>query len=217
MLTQGVGYAATALARISAAAGNPVLIKDVAEACSIPQAYLAKIINTLARKSIVSTQRGIGGGVALAKPATAISLYDLCVALDDPIVQARCMLGISPCSDERACPAHNFWKAHRQREVEFLNRTTLADIAAFEARRRDLAATPPRSADGRRMSSSEGDSIARMRELAEAQQQTPTGGQDGGGPVSPFRVLSARPLPKELRIGDAEPPAGEVDPVNPVV
>lgn len=136
MLSQAVGYAASALGRIAAAGGASVLIKDVAEDCDIPPAYLAKIINSLARKGLVITQRGVGGGVSLARSAGELSLFDLCVALDDPIVAARCMFGTAQCSDERACPAHEFWKAHRAKQAFFLQRTTIADVAAFEASRR---------------------------------------------------------------------------------
>lgn len=136
MLSQTVGYTATALGAIAAASGKPLFIKEIAEAADIPAPYLAKIINTLARKGIVSTQRGIGGGVVLALDPTKLTLFDLAMALDDPIVQQKCMLGTAECSDERACPAHKFWTAHRNRELEFLKTTTIADIAAFETRRR---------------------------------------------------------------------------------
>ncbi len=136
MLTQAAGYASCALGYVAAAGGKPLLVKEMAEACAIPAAYLAKIVHSLARKGLVQTQRGIGGGVTLATPPSELTLYDLCVALDDPIVHARCMLGTAECSDERACPAHEFWQNHRARQVEFLRRTTIADIAAFETRRR---------------------------------------------------------------------------------
>src|SRR5204862_496179 len=99
MLSQSVGYAATAMGRIAASGGAAVLIKSVAEDCGIPQPYLAKIINTLARKGLVSTQRGVGGGVSLTRAPQNVSLYDICIALDDPIVQTRCMLGTADCSD----------------------------------------------------------------------------------------------------------------------
>jgi len=142
MLSQAVGYAAIALGYVAAAGGKPVLIKEIAEAAEIPAPYLAKIIQSLARKSLVFTQRGIGGGVTLARPADQITLYELCVALDDPAVQQRCMLGVAQCSDERACPAHRFWSQHRARQIEFLQRMSVADVAAFETRRRWKAMNP---------------------------------------------------------------------------
>src|SRR5689334_24195250 len=99
MLSQAVGYAATALGHVAAAGGNSVLVKEIAEVAEIPAPYLAKIINTLSHKGLVITQRGIGGGVTLARPAQSITMYDLCVALDDAAIDNRCMLGTAPCSD----------------------------------------------------------------------------------------------------------------------
>jgi DNA-binding MarR family transcriptional regulator len=62
MLSQSVGYAISALGCIAAAGGRPVLVKEIAEAASIPPSYLAKIIHALGRRRLVTTQRGVGGG-----------------------------------------------------------------------------------------------------------------------------------------------------------
>jgi Rrf2 family protein len=139
MLSQAVGYAAIALGYVAAGGGKSILVKQIAEDSDIPASYLAKIVNSLARKGIVATQRGIGGGVSLAKPATEVTLFDLCVALDDPSIQTRCMLGTAECSDARACPAHQFWASIRLRYVDYLQRMTVADVAAFELKRRSKA------------------------------------------------------------------------------
>ncbi len=136
MLSQSAGYAAIALGYIAGAGGKPVLVKHIAEAANIPSSYLSKIIHSLARKGLVVTQRGIGGGVTLARSATDISLYDVCAAMDEPAVQTRCFLGTAVCSDERACPAHRFWTAQRSRMIDFMKQQSVADIAAFEQRRR---------------------------------------------------------------------------------
>lgn len=143
MLAQAVGYAAAALGHLASREGKPLLVKEIAEACAIPQAYLAKIINVLARRGIVTTQRGIGGGVSLARPPESITLYDLCEALGDPIVHPRCMLENAPCSESRACPAHQFWKSHRESQVEFLRRTTIAAMAEFTQRHLASRASQP--------------------------------------------------------------------------
>jgi DNA-binding IscR family transcriptional regulator len=85
---------------------------------------------------LVHTQRGIGGGVTLTCEPKDLALYAICEALDDPILHQRCMLGTEECSDDRACPAHEFWKPHRLQTVQFLKDTSVADIAAFESKRR---------------------------------------------------------------------------------
>lgn len=136
MLSQAVGYAATALGYVAATGGNPVLVKDIAEATGIPAPYLAKIVHQLGRKGFVITRRGVGGGVTLARPAAEISLYDLCVAMDDNAVKLKCILGVDGCSEERACPGHHFWSKHRARQIEFLQALNVADVAAFETKKR---------------------------------------------------------------------------------
>lgn len=143
MLSQGTGYAASALAFVAAAGGRPVLVREMAEAADVPAPYLSKLIHALARRGLVQTQRGIGGGVTLSRPAAEITLHDLCEALADPVLHARCLLGTAECSDERACPAHAFWTAQRSRVHKFLRETTVADVAAFELRRRWSGLTSP--------------------------------------------------------------------------
>lgn len=137
MLHQATGYAATALGYVAGSGGKSVLVKEIAEASEIPSPYLSKIVNALARKGILVTQRGIGGGVTLGKPAAEITLFDLAVALDDTSILPRCMLGTAKCSDDRACPAHAYWKGVRENYIEFLKAMTVADVAAFELRRRN--------------------------------------------------------------------------------
>jgi Rrf2 family protein len=139
MLNQAVGYAATAMAYIASMDGRPVLVREIARDCNIPAPYLSKIIHTLGRQGLVLTQRGVGGGVVLSRAAAEISLYDLCLALGDDIVEAKCLLGTAECSDERACPAHAFWCEQRERMSAFLRTTFVSDLAAFESRHKGFA------------------------------------------------------------------------------
>ncbi len=131
MLTQAVGYAAVALGYLASCPDGVALVRTIAEHRGIPAPYLAKIIHQLARAGLVRTQRGVGGGVRLAKPAEEITLYDLCIALNDPAIEARCMLGIENCSDTRACPAHRFNVERRDRLTCFLRSTTVDQIGHF--------------------------------------------------------------------------------------
>ena len=139
-MTQSTGYAITALGHVAAVGERPLLIKEIAAATGLPHPYLAKIIHTLARRGLVVTRRGVGGGVHLARPAAEVTLYDIAEALDDPLLDERCMLGAAVCSDERACPAHEFWSQHREAQIAFLRESTLADVAEFERRQLERSA-----------------------------------------------------------------------------
>lgn len=130
MLSQSVGYAITALGHLGRS-DDPRFVRDLASETGIPAPYLAKIVHQLARRGFLLTQRGTRGGVLLARKASQITLFELCVALDDPLVQRQCMLGNAACSDERSCPLHVFWKAQREHIAAFLQQTTVQDIARF--------------------------------------------------------------------------------------
>ena len=138
MISLPAGYAIKALGVLAEANGGPLLIRQIAERTGLPTPYLAKIANTLAQRGVLRTQRGVGGGVRLMDEAARISLYRICEALDDPITQRLCMLRTEKCSDDRSCPAHQFWTQQRDRQLQFLQTTTLADVAEFEARQRHL-------------------------------------------------------------------------------
>ncbi|MEM0983475.1 MAG: Rrf2 family transcriptional regulator [Planctomycetota bacterium] len=135
-LAPATGYAVLGLGYLAAAAGKPALVRDIASACDLPAPYLAKTLNRLGRAGIVKTRRGIHGGVSLARAAAELTLYEVCEALDDPILENRCLLGTDECSERRACPAHAFRTKHREQAMTFLRETTIADVASFETQRR---------------------------------------------------------------------------------
>lgn len=132
MLTQAVGYASVAMGYLASCPDGVALVRTIAEQRGIPAPYLAKIVHQLARAGLVRTQRGVGGGVRLARSPEDITLYDVCIALNDPAIETRCMLGIDECNDARACPAHRFNVERRERLISFLRSTTVADVGAFE-------------------------------------------------------------------------------------
>jgi Rrf2 family protein len=111
-----------------ACARSPVLIADIARGTGLPQPTLAKLVSTLGRKGFVVTRRGIGGGAALARPAEAITLHDVCVALDDPVTRHRCLLGAIHEPGEGACPARALEAQQRQALLAFLRETTVRHV-----------------------------------------------------------------------------------------
>jgi Rrf2 family protein len=136
MLSPMVGYAATALGYIAASGGDPVQVREVARATGVPAPYLSKIVHQLSRKGLVATRRGVGGGVQLAFDPSVLSLYELCEALGDPVLDSQCLLGLGTCNDDVACPAHEFSRQIRARQLEFLRRTTLLQVGRYDAARR---------------------------------------------------------------------------------
>jgi Rrf2 family protein len=74
-------YALRAMAQLAREDGM-ASTADVAKAIKAPPAYLTKVMQDLRRAGLINSQRGVGGGVSLAKPAKKISLLDVIEAVD---------------------------------------------------------------------------------------------------------------------------------------
>lgn len=131
MISQTSRYGVRALAELARTGGRPICVRELAIGASVPPPFLGKIMGLLSRRKLVYNQRGRHGGSALQRPAAEIRLYDVCEALDDPVIRPLCLLGGVQCSDDRACPTHEFWRDHQARLIELLRRTTIQEVAEF--------------------------------------------------------------------------------------
>jgi Rrf2 family protein len=109
--------------------GSRIPVREIARAANLSAPYLAKIINRLHRAGLVRTFRGPGGGVALAREAAQITLWEIVQAVESPAADPRCALGIGLCSEERPCPLHDRWVPLRDGRQRLLEETTLAALA----------------------------------------------------------------------------------------
>lgn len=139
-LSQSVGYAVQALACLADSDSPTRLIRDIAAEAQIPPAYLAKLIKRLADADLVVSKRGIKGGTWLKKNPEDITLLEISEAIDGRKWLGRCLLGLEECSDSRACPTHEFWKAARAGIEKKLEQTSLRDVVDFEKRKAAEAA-----------------------------------------------------------------------------
>lgn len=124
-----------ALRALTILAGLPdeevMLGRDLADTASIPQNYLSKILWSLRNAGIIDATRGSGGGYRLAKPATQIHLVEVVDLFDKGRTKSTCIFGANrTCSDEVPCSAHERWRRVRREYMDFLQGTTIADIAS---------------------------------------------------------------------------------------
>lgn len=155
MLSATSQYALRALAHLAALQdGESILGRDLAKKTGIPQNYLSKILLTLGGAGIIRASRGTGGGYQLACQPEEMPLADAVVLFDRNFAKPECLLGYDQvCSDERGCPAHQAWRETKTCILNFLESTTLAEIANHEGYRsqaphrgtaRDQRKTKPR-------------------------------------------------------------------------
>ena len=143
MLSMTTGYAVAALSLMVQRPDEYILIRDIAEETGVPAPYLSKVAQRLVDLGILESKRGYRGGIRLAIPADELTILRLDEILDMGDSTHRCMLGGVECSDERACPVHEFWKSTRLQIQQRLASLTLADVAAFEKMKADFTPFSP--------------------------------------------------------------------------
>lgn len=109
-----------------------VLVGTLAESAGLPHHYLSKILQNLVRMQILESRKGSRGGFRLARNADEINLFEVVNAIENLSQTRRCLMGQAECSDERACPLHEFWVTQTNRYMETLHTTSLGDLVRFE-------------------------------------------------------------------------------------
>ncbi len=113
---------------------SAVLVGAIAKAIKVPESYLRKVFQLLARASLVSSQRGVHGGFLLARDPARITLKDIVEAIDGSLPLYTCMKARRKCSSE-PCPVSEAFEQGRAKMAEVLDATTLEDLAAGISRR----------------------------------------------------------------------------------
>lgn len=144
MFSQTVEYALRAVVYLASEAPAARTTDQIAEATRVARPYLAKVLQGLARNGIVVTQRGVGGGVSLARTAEALSILDVVNAVE-PIRRIKtCPLGLAS-HGVRLCPLHRRMDDALAKVEEAFQATTLAEVLAEPSASKPLCdANPPR-------------------------------------------------------------------------
>lgn len=123
--------------------GERASTHEIANRQHIPNPFLAKIISQLSLSGLVTTYRGAGGGVRLARPSSEITLLHVIEALDGPIQLNRCLIQPGACPQDTRCPVHDVWAQAQAGIVDLLGSTTFEQLAESALRKASL----PQNAD----------------------------------------------------------------------
>lgn len=127
MFSQTVEYALRAMVQLSYVAPQACSTDILAETTLVPRAYLSKVLQGLRRSGLITSQRGVGGGVALARSASEITILQVVNAVEPIRRIPTCPLGLAS-HGRRLCPLHRKMDNAMATVEESLGTTTLADI-----------------------------------------------------------------------------------------
>lgn len=109
--------------------GERLSIKEIAEAIESPEPFTAKILQELAKKEIISSAKGPGGGFYIDPKGRAVTMIEIIDAIDGKRAFERCGLGLKECSETRPCPIHKEFKAYSARLKNLLTTKTLQEMS----------------------------------------------------------------------------------------
>lgn len=137
-ITRQADYAVRSMIHLAELPPNDdrVSTATISEAEAIPLPFLTKVISRLATAGLVTTSRGMGGGVSLARPPEEITLLQVVEAVDGPIILNHCLLRSGTCEREPVCAAHDVWDEVQTHFVQELNAVTMRELAERQAEKR---------------------------------------------------------------------------------
>jgi FeS assembly SUF system regulator len=129
-LTNMADYAVVILVFAARAAGERLNAANTAQAIGVPAPTVSKILSSLNKAGLVTSQRGAAGGYVLARPLSAISVADIIEAVDGPIALTTCADGSGDCGLELSCAMRDPWKVINRTVRHALHTISLASLAS---------------------------------------------------------------------------------------
>lgn len=102
--------------------------KEIADAHNMPYYFLAKLVQDLTHAGLVTSTKGPGGGIRLARDPNEITVLDVARSVDNLQYVTDCVIGYEKCSPDHPCPLHYDWEKIRQRIFDIIRDKTLAEL-----------------------------------------------------------------------------------------
>ncbi|RNI24137.1 RrF2 family transcriptional regulator [Rufibacter latericius] len=130
MLSKTTEYALRAIVYIALndARSLRVGIKEIAKELELPTHFMGKILQDLARKGIIASMKGPGGGFFLHRSANDISILEVVRTIDGLEAFRKCGMGMKECSDTHPCPLHNDIQHYRRQLLTTFSDKTIQNL-----------------------------------------------------------------------------------------
>jgi len=107
-------------------------IKQISTELWLPQPFLAKILQQLAKQKILSSSKGPHGGFSLLKNPEHITLLDIVKTIDGDDIFTNCIMHNGSCEgvekDKKHCPLHKDYEKTRTDLIKLFSSKTIYDL-----------------------------------------------------------------------------------------
>lgn len=129
-ITRACDYTLRALMHMGKFPEDSVFMRsDLAKIISVPNSFLGKILQNLAKSGILISERGKKGGFRLGRSPKEISIYEIFVAVDGPLNINNCMDSNFECEASYDCQATHMWQDIQNCLEAKLKTYSLSDIS----------------------------------------------------------------------------------------
>lgn len=108
---------------------NKMMAKDISERIDVPKAYIAKLLQGLAKRKIISSAKGPKGGFYSNPSNRNITLMQVIEAIDGKKKLESCIIGLEDCNEHKPCPLHSLISPSRSKMIALLESKTINDLS----------------------------------------------------------------------------------------
>lgn len=131
MLSKSTEYAIRALVFIQLKnweSKRPGVV-EVAKEIDAPEAYTAKILQTLTRHRLLDSMKGRGGGFFFSNNQSNLTLYEVIHVMEGDASFNKCAFGLKSCSVDNPCPLHDKYKDVRDGFFDIAKTETVQSLS----------------------------------------------------------------------------------------
>lgn len=104
-------------------------VREIAASIGGPEAFVAKVLQTMSREGLISASKGPNGGMYLTARQCTRPVLDVVKCIDGLDAFRECGLGLQRCNAQRPCPMHDEYAAMRDALLLSYKNTTIKALA----------------------------------------------------------------------------------------
>ncbi len=102
---------------------------QIAESLEIPIHFIAKLLQPLAKKNIISSSKGPTGGFYFTDINGKKNVCDIIELIEGKSVFTNCFMGLPKCSDDNPCPIHHIVAPFKKELLDSFKHKTLIQFS----------------------------------------------------------------------------------------
>jgi Rrf2 family protein len=129
-LTRAADYAVRVMIQLAILPSTErVSLPSLSRATGAPESFLSKVLQSLARAELITSQRGQSGGFRITPRGRQASMLEVIEAIDGAICLNVCLMHGRSCPRKAHCPAHPVWATAQQAMLQVLSGVSVAGMA----------------------------------------------------------------------------------------